>query len=111
MIAPPTAPSTTEVRIINHHPGPTTNRENSSPIRNPNQAPAPAPRPAARAFVCRPVTCSTDLIPVPIMRVCSTGNRSEEHTSELQSRGHLVCRLLLEKKKKLEDCITTKHTH
>src|SRR5207253_10671407 len=27
--------------------------------------------------------------------------RSEEHTSELQSRGHLVCRLLLEKKKQL----------
>src|SRR2546422_7337502 len=27
-------------------------------------------------------------------------NRSEEHTSELQSRLHLVCRLLLEKKKK-----------
>src|SRR5690625_5409094 len=35
---------------------------------------------------------------------CSKGTvliiRSEEHTSELQSRGHLVCRLLLEKKKK-----------
>src|SRR5690625_1845937 len=29
-------------------------------------------------------------------------DRSEEHTSELQSRGHLVCRLLLEKKKKNE---------
>src|SRR5437660_11315453 len=28
--------------------------------------------------------------------------RSEEHTSELQSRGHLVCRLLLEKKNKSE---------
>src|SRR3989442_6183079 len=28
------------------------------------------------------------------------GTRSEEHTSELQSRPHLVCRLLLEKKKK-----------
>src|SRR5690625_6545824 len=28
------------------------------------------------------------------------GGRSEEHTSELQSRGQLVCRLLLEKKKK-----------
>src|SRR3989442_11268562 len=28
-------------------------------------------------------------------------NRSEEHTSELQSRPHLVCRLLLEKKKRL----------
>src|SRR5436305_7574673 len=30
----------------------------------------------------------------------SMGERSEEHTSELQSRPHLVCRLLLEKKKK-----------
>src|SRR2546422_6840001 len=30
----------------------------------------------------------------------SRGTRSEEHTSELQSRLHLVCRLLLEKKKK-----------
>src|SRR2546422_5588025 len=30
----------------------------------------------------------------------SAVNRSEEHTSELQSRLHLVCRLLLEKKKK-----------
>src|SRR5690625_5672361 len=29
--------------------------------------------------------------------------RSEEHTSELQSRGHLVCRLLLEKKKNSAD--------
>src|SRR5690625_6061920 len=29
--------------------------------------------------------------------------RSEEHTSELQSRGHLVCRLLLEKKKNDDD--------
>src|SRR5690625_6113348 len=28
--------------------------------------------------------------------------RSEEHTSELQSRGHLVCRLLLEKKNKVK---------
>src|SRR6266699_764995 len=33
------------------------------------------------------------------MDVC-VYNRSEEHTSELQSRPHLVCRLLLEKKKK-----------
>src|SRR5439155_19694017 len=31
--------------------------------------------------------------------------RSEEHTSELQSRGHLVCRLLLEKKKILAICL------
>src|SRR5690625_5871780 len=33
--------------------------------------------------------------------------RSEEHTSELQSRGHLVCRLLLEKKKKTNAHIKT----
>src|SRR5205809_4235783 len=31
-------------------------------------------------------------------------NRSEEHTSELQSRLHLVCRLLLEKKKNTRSC-------
>src|SRR2546422_4732294 len=31
-------------------------------------------------------------------------NRSEEHTSELQSRLHLVCRLLLEKKKNKQLC-------
>src|SRR3989442_11405840 len=35
-----------------------------------------------------------------IALVCLKDNRSEEHTSELQSRPHLVCRLLLEKKKK-----------
>src|SRR5256886_8304025 len=34
------------------------------------------------------------------------GQRSEEHTSELQSQSNLVCRLLLEKKKK-----TTSHSH
>src|SRR5690625_3547259 len=34
-----------------------------------------------------------------LVRVCDDGgDRSEEHTSELKSRGHLVCRLLLEKK-------------
>src|SRR5690625_6931589 len=32
--------------------------------------------------------------------------RSEEHTSELQSRGHLVCRLLLEKKKTKKTDVT-----
>src|SRR5690606_40747905 len=34
------------------------------------------------------------------LRVEPPGERSEEHTSELQSRENLVCRLLLEKKKK-----------
>src|SRR5437870_9615590 len=38
----------------------------------------------------------------------ATNERSEEHTSELQSRGHLVCRLLLEKKKKKKNRIETR---
>src|SRR5262245_65355432 len=37
------------------------------------------------------------------------GKRSEEHTSELQSLRHLVCRLLLEKKKKNKKNKTTKY--
>src|SRR5256885_7283265 len=37
--------------------------------------------------------------------------RSEEHTSELQSPCNLVCRLLLEKKKKKKKYIITYHTH
>src|SRR5256885_6544992 len=36
--------------------------------------------------------------------------RSEEHTSELQSPCNLVCRLLLEKKKKKTNAITNTHT-
>src|SRR3712207_7284380 len=35
--------------------------------------------------------------------------RSEEHTSELQSRQYLVCRLLLEKKKKISHVTTVAH--
>src|SRR5256885_10604415 len=38
-----------------------------------------------------------------------SGGRSEEHTSELQSPCNLVCRLLLEKKKKEESNIMTYH--
>src|SRR5690554_7238058 len=45
------------------------------------------------------------LLPQPFGQVAAA--RSEEHTSELQSRPHLVCRLLLEKKKKKNKWITT----
>src|SRR3712207_9362441 len=38
---------------------------------------------------------------VEIALLAVDGHRSEEHTSELQSRQYLVCRLLLEKKKKM----------
>src|SRR6266487_7164357 len=41
--------------------------------------------------------CGPASLPAP--RDCWRGPRSEEHTSELQSPVHLVCRLLLEKKK------------
>src|SRR5258708_10118020 len=40
-------------------------------------------------------------------KVTATTARSEEHTSELQSPDHLVCRLLLEKKKKNDSRTTT----
>src|SRR2546422_8254065 len=39
------------------------------------------------------------------------GVRSEEHTSELQSRLHLVCRLLLEKKKKNNKTTVSRNPH
>src|SRR2546422_8991467 len=43
----------------------------------------------------------------PAFTVVTETDRSEEHTSELQSRLHLVCRLLLEKKKKTHYAICT----
>src|SRR5436853_3120364 len=46
-------------------------------------------------------------LPRPVS--CVWSNRSEEHTSELQSLRHLVCRLLLEKKKKKSITKNSKH--
>src|SRR3712207_7500035 len=42
----------------------------------------------------------TALVTPAVLPSLAHGRRSEEHTSELQSRQYLVCRLLLEKKKK-----------
>src|SRR2546422_6343571 len=53
----------------------------------------------------KPATSSFVSTKGPSRTVRLLPERSEEHTSELQSRLHLVCRLLLEKKKK------TLHTH
>src|SRR5687768_18201817 len=50
---------------------------------------APAPSPSRKEMVRSRLSMTSDSF-----------SRSEEHTSELQSRLHLVCRLLLEKKKK-----------
>src|SRR5256886_12456379 len=65
--------------------------------------------------------CSSDLSPLPTLKrrvppatppsphCWESAFRSEEHTSELQSQSNLVCRLLLEKKKKtqLQDVTST----
>src|SRR5258708_29044319 len=48
----------------------------------------------------RQIRADPNLKTTPIIAVSSYAMRSEEHTSELQSPDHLVCRLLLEKKKK-----------
>src|SRR5690349_24070012 len=48
----------------------------------------------------RKAVISLKLVPVFCGSAFKNKNRSEEHTSELQSRRDLVCRLLLEKKKK-----------
>src|SRR3712207_8876829 len=64
--------------------------------------------PEASAVLSDPVVFSSDLTALqPVqddLALFQRGNvlrmRSEEHTSELQSRQYLVCRLLLEKKKK-----------
>src|SRR2546429_6551419 len=53
-----------------------------------------------------PSSACGKLLKIKGMLSSMAAGRSEEHTSELQSRLHLVCRLLLEKKKK-----TTLHLH
>src|SRR3712207_7657205 len=60
--------------------------------------PGPAVRPSAPGPADGPVRPAVAAGGVLIGRA-PTGDRSEEHTSELQSRQYLVCRLLLEKKK------------
>src|SRR4051794_41425802 len=57
----------------------------------------PPHRPGARAQADRPPAGR------PRAARRRRGGRSEEHTSELQSPVHLVCRLLLEKKKKTQE--------
>src|SRR2546430_13372873 len=63
-----------------------------------------------RLFQQMGVTAPLDLAAVQLTDTFNvqtpTWQRSEEHTSELQSQSNLVCRLLLEKKKNI-----TKHTH
>src|SRR5438552_18512775 len=48
---------------------------------------------------------------IPRSWLPSSAERSEEHTSELQSPDHLVCRLLLEKKKKIFNHMNTRYVN
>src|SRR5258708_16623800 len=64
-----------------------------SKTRSPPSSLQEAHRSCSLQAWCSPSCCSKDLSTVD--------HRSEEHTSELQSPDHLVCRLLLEKKKKI----------
>src|SRR5690625_6071963 len=55
-----------------------------------------------RRFLAEPALSELgDRAPSALGATADGDDRSEEHTSELQSRGHLVCRLLLEKKKQM----------
>src|SRR5207253_3810150 len=58
------------------------------------------PLPGVPSCPARTLCCFTTNRGPPRRGLLFSNIRSEEHTSELQSRGHLVCRLLLEKKKK-----------
>src|SRR5690606_40995367 len=66
-------------------------------VRSLNPVTPRAPHPCARRPSVRP---SASHRACPKASAESPAPRSEEHTSELQSRENLVCRLLLEKKKK-----------
>src|SRR5205809_4139249 len=75
----------------------------SSALNGPRTPPRGPPAISSYTLRCASFSSPTDS---GLKRGASCANaRSEEHTSELQSRLHLVCRLLLEKKKKK----TTRH--
>src|SRR5205814_10183479 len=82
------------------------------PISRRSSPPAPAPRSRpCRPTAARGCACATGYGPrghrwPRCRRGGRRHKRSEEHTSELQSLRHLVCRLLLEKKKKKKNKIT-----
>src|SRR5439155_6292264 len=78
-----------------------TSRSASSRASDPTPAvspPSSSRSSCQRSRVCCP-TPSAASGPGHPAAESAAAKRSEEHTSELQSRGHLVCRLLLEKKK------------
>src|SRR3712207_7601227 len=72
-------------------------------------APSPMLTPRPREPTCQPPALGTSVLLQCSRRGlkhrASLNHRSEEHTSELQSRQYLVCRLLLEKKKNIQSSL------
>src|SRR5258708_13460727 len=67
-------------------------------------------RPAWIVSETLPLQTTPGIVTVPApTALAPRPRRSEEHTSELQSPDHLVCRLLLEKKKKQSQSLPTSH--
>src|SRR5205814_10136161 len=86
------APTTTHIYTLSLHDALPISQPAALPllwVRSRCRAKVPVALPAPKVPVCRPLRL-VHLLPMA---------RSEEHTSELQSLRHLVCRLLLEKKK------------
>src|SRR2546425_4509871 len=68
-----------------------------------SRAGPPGPPGLGSWAICPLVACSSLGATVSATSSAARGSRSEEHTSELQSLAYLVCRLLLEKKKKKKE--------
>src|SRR3712207_6943309 len=92
--------ATTEIYTLSLH--------DALPISDSSSRPHSPPREPRTTIAVPPAAISTTVATNGSAgigrRVASTVPRSEEHTSELQSRQYLVCRLLLEKKKNSKIC-------
>src|SRR5689334_23813105 len=85
-------------------------RSRPLPARDFERRRAPEVVHAGSAGAPRRIPLARQRAGAPQHRLPRLPDRSEEHTSELQSQFHLVCRLLLEKKKTTNNIITTFRT-
>src|SRR5690606_41720225 len=102
-----THPTTTEISTLSLHDAlPICSREPEPASVTPTEPPGrrrsiqvAAPDPETCSAPARTTASPRTITSTPPSPSSMKANRSEEHTSELQSRENLVCRLLLEKKK------------
>src|SRR5258708_19800784 len=94
--------ATTEIYTLSLH--------DALPIFNGRLTAQESVRPASHSSICFAVNVATEVSGWDAMKR-PIRCRSEEHTSELQSPDHLVCRLLLEKKKSNDLTMSTKLSH